>query len=189
MEGITINCRHQYSSNIITIHYIKPGEFTRNRSLARTMTYIWATTGFFIPVGILAYCNYKLVASLIASSRLRTNTVHLRRNSSSKRETTIGTSLEPISIAKRESNVDTSLEPRCIDKREFTTNASLGQRSSGSRSSHSQGRSSHNSNLLRLRRMRSVQGRLSITFISIVVMYFLLVCPSELLYFYCDVGE
>ena len=111
MEGITTRCQNQYSSKIITIHYIKPGEFTRNRSLVMTMTYIWATTGFFIPVSFLAYCNYKLVASLIASSRLRNNSVYLRRDSSSKRETTIGTSLEPISIARGGSMADTSHEP------------------------------------------------------------------------------
>ena len=151
-----------------------------------TMTYIWAVTGFFIPVSILGYCNYKLVASLIVSSRLRSNSLYLTRDGSSRFELTTCTSLEP-NISR-----GSDLESNSVDKRQITVGNSLELKPISKRSSSSYRRSSHvpgSSDSIRIRSMRSVQGRLSITFISIVVMYFLLVCPSELLYFYCDVGE
>ena len=188
MEGITTECLHEYSSDVITIHYVIPGKFTRNRALAMTMTYIWAVTGFFIPVSILGYCNYKLVASLIVSSRLRSNSLYLTRDGSSRFELTTCTSLEP-NITRGGGE----LESKLMDKREDTMGKSQELRPISKSSSTCTGhwRSSHaarSSDSLRIHSMRSVQGRLSVTFISIVVMYFLLVCPSELLYFYCDVG-
>ena len=103
-----------------TAYYLLEGEFSTNKTLETTMTYIWACIGFFLPVAILAYCNYKLVRSLQQSSRLR-------RNSGSMGPT--------------------------------------------------------------LRTMSRTQRRISLTLIGIVIMFFILICPSEIVHLYGDVGK
>ncbi len=141
VEVQSAECPSKSSKMTVTVHYIVPGEFSQNTTLAMTMTYIWATIGFFIPFCILAYCNYKLVTSLIASCRLRHNPEYMTSDGSS-------------------------------------SHTNDHQRSLG-----------HTQSSLTVRNIMSTQGRISITFISIVLMFFILVCPSELLHFYSEVGK
>ena len=142
LEVMTAQCPSTSSKMTVTVHYIVPGRFSENRTLAMAMSYVWASVGFFIPLCILTYCNYRLVNSLIASCKLRHHSEYV---------TPDGDSLH--------------LQEQ--------------QRSLGRTQSSS----------LTVRNIMSTQGRISITFISIVVMFFLLVCPSELLHFYSDVGK
>ena len=103
-----------------TVYTLISGEFSTNKNFQVTMTYIWAGLGFFLPVAILAYCNYKLVKSLQHSTRLR-------RNSGSQGPT--------------------------------------------------------------LRTMSRTQRRISLTLIGIVIMFFILICPSEIVHLYGDIGK
>ena len=116
----TVDCS-QYSPDVGIIYMLEgSGIFSTNITLQVTMTYIWAVLGFFIPVGVLGYCNYKLVRSLQLSNRLR-------RNSAS---------------------------------------GGLVLRSTSRR-----------------------QRRISLTLIGIVIMFFILVCPSEIVHLYGDIGK
>ena len=96
------------------IIYLDVGIFVADRTLRITFTYVWALLGFFVPVLVLAYCNYRLIQSLRMSRQLRTK--NSKRNSSFK------------------TSIDT-------------------------------------------------QRRISITLVAIVVMFFITVCPSEILHF------
>jgi hypothetical protein len=53
------------------IYYIDVGYFQQNENFKMTLTYIWAILGYFIPLAILAFCNYQLVKALRRSQRLR----------------------------------------------------------------------------------------------------------------------
>ncbi len=68
-------CHDAWTNVTQTFYIITPGEFSIDYKLARIMTFLWATIGFFIPVCILGYCNYKLVISLLASCRLHNYSV------------------------------------------------------------------------------------------------------------------
>ncbi len=116
----TVDCS-KYGNNFGYIYMLEgSGEFSTNIKLQVTMTYIWAVVGFFIPVAVLGYCNYKLVRSLQLSNRLR-------RNSAA---------------------------------------GGLVLRSTSRR-----------------------QRRISLTLIGIVIMFFILVCPSEIVHLYGDIGK
>ncbi len=116
----TVDCSG-YGPNLGYFYMLESsGEFSTNIKLQITMTYIWAVVGFFIPVAILGYCNYKLVRSLQLSNRLR-------RNSASGE--------------------------------------------------------------LVLRSTSRRQRRISLTLIGIVIMFFILVCPSEIVHLYGDIGK
>ncbi len=101
----------------VTITLLDVGVFVTDRTLRIVFTYIWALLGFFVPVVILAYCNWKLIQSLRLSRKLRTN--------NSKRSS---------SLKSKQDN----------------------------------------------------QRRISVTLMAIVVMFFVTVCPSEILHFLVD---
>ncbi len=107
------------SETLGSYYVLVVGAFHTNLRLKIAMEYSWAVVGFFIPVAILAYCNYRLVLSLRASRSLRCRPDSGRA------------------------------KPRAYDP----------------------------------------QRRISITLVCIALMFFLLVCPSELLQFYATAGE
>ncbi len=72
-------CHDALTNSTQTFYIITPGEFSVNNKYARTMTFLWAIIGFFIPVCVLGYCNYKLVVSLLASCRLHNYSVKWQR--------------------------------------------------------------------------------------------------------------
>ena len=53
------------------VYIIDTGQFARNEPLRMAFTYIWALVGYFIPLAILAFCNYQLVKALRRTQRLR----------------------------------------------------------------------------------------------------------------------
>ena len=67
-----------------TIYFLKSGEFIENETLNLACTYVWAISGFIIPLLILAYCNIKLLHSLRVSQNMRTPTKLLQRSRSSR---------------------------------------------------------------------------------------------------------
>ena len=103
-----------------TIYIVISGTFVKNQLLNSAFTYIWGTLGFILPIGILAYCNFKLIHSLQLSRQLRKKRLEGQRT-------------------------------KCMD----------------------------NAN----------QKFITITLISIVCMFFILVMPSELVYFYGDIAQ
>ncbi len=109
-----------YTNNIGKVYILAEGTFQKDKTLMLTMTYVWAILGFFIPVAILGYCNYRLMKSLRISHRLR-----------------------------------------YFPDSQRTTRSAI----------------------------CDPQRRISITLVWLVVMFFLLVCPSELLHFYGDIGK
>ena len=113
-----IDCTHA-SDRIGNVYVLTPREYQKHRVFVRVMHHVWAVTGFFIPVGILSYCNYKLVQSLRSSRKFR-------------------------SLPDSGRSRSVSYDP---------------------------------------------QRRISVTLVSIVVIFFLLVCPSELLHFYLTVSK
>ena len=62
-----------------TVYIIDTGEFSRNKTLQTTFTYLWAFVGYFIPVAILAFCNVCLIRALRESRRLRQSVAHTAR--------------------------------------------------------------------------------------------------------------
>lgn len=53
------------------IYLLDQGQFVLNGSLKMTFTYAWAIIGFFLPVLLLAYCNFHLIRALRESYRIR----------------------------------------------------------------------------------------------------------------------
>ncbi len=119
----TWETKEKYCANgpPFTIIYLNVGVFVFDKNLKKTFTYIWALLGFFLPVLVLAYCNFKLINSLRLSRKLRTT--------------------------------------------------------------HS---NSHRNKLSTKSRQHDSQRRISITLVAIVVMFFVTVCPSEILHFLVD---
>ena len=58
-------------SNETYIYVIDIGYFQQNEILKMTLTYMWAIIGYFIPLAVLACCNFQLVKALRRSQRLR----------------------------------------------------------------------------------------------------------------------
>ncbi len=112
-----IDCTH-IAKDIGKMLVLNMGEFHKRHALKNTMYYLWAAAGFFIPVAVLGYCNYRLLLSLRISRQLRYST----------------------DVRSRLVNYDP-------------------------------------------------HRRISITLVCIVVMFFLLVCPSEILQFYTNTGK
>lgn len=112
------------------------GPFRENRKLKLSFTYLWATLGFFIPVGILGYCNIKLIFSLRSSKKIRKHS--LKTDLTTQTLSPDGTTIS---------------QPK--------TNRSVKQAEKN-------------------------QRRITYTLIAIVLMFFICVCPSEVIQLLID---